>query len=73
METPMATRSKTFLLCHGAWSGGWAWKKMRPLMAQAGHRLVAPSYTGFGERAHQSIPRLILSPPMDSQMRNCAS
>ena len=28
----MAARAKTFLLCHGAWSGGWAWKKMHPLM-----------------------------------------
>ena len=31
----MAARAKTFLLCHGAWSGGWSWKKMHPLMAQA--------------------------------------
>jgi hypothetical protein len=23
---------KTFLVCHGAWSGGWSWKKMFPLM-----------------------------------------
>ena len=46
----MAARAKTFLLCHGAWSGGWSWKKMHPLMAQAGHRLVAPTYTGLGER-----------------------
>ena len=26
----------TFLVCHGAWSAGWAWKKMHPLMAAAG-------------------------------------
>ena len=43
---------KTFLVCHGAWSAGWAWKKMHPLMRSAGHRLVTPSYTGLGERAH---------------------
>jgi pimeloyl-ACP methyl ester carboxylesterase len=42
----------TFLVCHGAWSAGWAWKKMHPLMAAAGHRLVTPTYTGLGERAH---------------------
>ena len=47
-----ATPSKTFLVCHGAWSAGWAWKKMHPLMQAAGHRLVTPSYTGLGERAH---------------------
>jgi pimeloyl-ACP methyl ester carboxylesterase len=42
----------TFLVCHGAWSAGWAWKKMHPLMEAAGHRLVTPTYTGLGERAH---------------------
>jgi pimeloyl-ACP methyl ester carboxylesterase len=44
--------AKTFLVCHGAWSAGWAWKKMHPLMQAAGHRLLTPSYTGLGERAH---------------------
>jgi len=47
-----APAGKTFLLCHGAWSGGWSWKKMHPLMAACGHRLVAPTYTGLGERSH---------------------
>ena len=42
----------TFLVAHGAWSAGWAWKKMRPLMAAHGHELFTPSYTGLGERAH---------------------
>src|SRR3954463_2221710 len=44
------TPSKTFLVCHGAWSAGWAWKKMHPLMQAAGHRLVTPTYTGLGGR-----------------------
>ena len=56
----MAARAKTFLLCHGAWSRGWSWKKMHPLMAQAGHRLVAPTYTGLGERAHLASPAIDL-------------
>jgi pimeloyl-ACP methyl ester carboxylesterase len=42
----------TFVVAHGAWSSGWAWKKMRPLMREAGHTLFTPSYTGLGERAH---------------------
>ena len=40
----------TFLICHGAWSAGWAWKKMRPLLRAAGHEVFTPSYTGLGER-----------------------
>src|SRR5260370_21196792 len=50
----------TFLVCHGAWSAGWAWKKMHPLMQAAGHRLVTPSYTGLGERAHLANPSIDL-------------
>jgi hypothetical protein len=50
----------TFLVCHGAWSAGWAWKKMHPLMQAAGHRLVTPSYTGLGERAHLASPSIDL-------------
>src|SRR5438105_632673 len=42
----------TFLVAHGAWAAGWAWKKMRPLMAARGHELFAPTCTGLGERAH---------------------
>lgn len=42
----------TFLVAHGAWSAGWAWKKMRPLLLAAGHELWTPTYTGLGERAH---------------------
>ena len=50
----------TFLVCHGAWSAGWAWKKMHSLMAARGHRLVTPSYTGLGERAHLATPAIDL-------------
>ncbi len=42
----------TFLVAHGAWSAGWAWKKMRPLLRERGHELFTPSHTGLGERAH---------------------
>ena len=42
----------TIVLAHGAWSAAWAWKKMRPLFAAAGHQFFSPTYTGLGERAH---------------------
>ena len=56
----MSSSQKTFLVCHGAWSAGWAWKKMHPLMQKAGHRLVTPTYTGLGERAHLAHPAIDL-------------
>lgn len=52
--------ARTFLVCHGAWSAGWAWKKMHPLMQAAGHRLVTPTYTGLGERVHLANPSIDL-------------
>ena len=42
----------TIVLAHGGWSAAWAWKKVRPLMAAAGHHFFTPTYTGLGERAH---------------------
>jgi pimeloyl-ACP methyl ester carboxylesterase len=51
---------KTFLVCHGAWSAGWAWKKMHPLMHSTGHRLLTPTYTGLGERVHLADPSIDL-------------
>ena len=50
----------TFVVAHGAWSSGWAWKKMRPLLRAAGHEIFTPSYTGLGERSHQSSPEVTL-------------
>ena len=42
----------TFVVTHGAWSAGWAWAKMHPLMSARGHRLITPTLTGLGERGH---------------------
>jgi len=42
----------TFVVAHGAWSAGWAWKKVRPLLRARGHEIFTPTYTGIGERAH---------------------
>lgn len=49
-----------FVVAHGAWSAGWAWKKMHSLMAAAGHRLATPTHTGLGERGHLAHPDIDL-------------
>ena len=49
------------VVAHGAWSAGWAWKKMRPLIAARGHVLWTPTYTGLGERSHLARPEVNLS------------
>ena len=50
----------TFVVCHGAWSAGWAWAKMHPLMRARGHRLITPTLTGLGERSHLAHPEIDL-------------
>jgi len=50
----------SIVLAHGAWSAAWAWKKMRPLLRQAGHEFFSPTYTGLGERAHLAGPEIDL-------------
>ncbi|MCC6317387.1 MAG: alpha/beta hydrolase [Gemmatimonadaceae bacterium] len=42
----------TFVLVHGAWHGGWCWKKLLAPLRAGGHYVFTPSLTGLGERAH---------------------
>lgn len=46
----------TFVLVHGAWLGGWAWKHVTPRLRMAGHEVFAPTLTGLGERVHLAHP-----------------
>jgi pimeloyl-ACP methyl ester carboxylesterase len=39
----------TYLLIHGAWHGGWCWRKVVPLLESTGHRAIAPDLPGHGE------------------------
>lgn len=49
-------KGATFVLIHGAWHGGWCWKKLAPLLRAAGHDVYTPTLTGLGERAHLLSP-----------------
>jgi pimeloyl-ACP methyl ester carboxylesterase len=42
----------TFVLVHGAWHGGWCWKKILGILSAAGSDVYTPTLTGLGERAH---------------------
>jgi pimeloyl-ACP methyl ester carboxylesterase len=41
-----------FVLVHGAWHGGWCWVRVAQQLRLYGHRVVTPTLTGLGERAH---------------------
>lgn len=42
----------TFVIVHGAGSGGWLWKSVREPLREAGHEALTPTLTGLGERSH---------------------
>jgi pimeloyl-ACP methyl ester carboxylesterase len=51
----------SYVLVHGAWHGGWCWKRVAPLLRAAGHDVYTPTLTGLGERVHLATPDVDLS------------
>jgi pimeloyl-ACP methyl ester carboxylesterase len=51
----------TFVLVHGAWTGGWGYKKTARLMRAEGHEVYVVTLTGLGERSHLASPGITLS------------
>lgn len=47
-----ADTPRTFVLVHGAWHGGWCWRRVADVLVARGQRVFAPSLTGLGDRAH---------------------
>jgi pimeloyl-ACP methyl ester carboxylesterase len=45
-------KSPTFVLVHGAFHGGWCWRRVAERLMKAGGRVLSPTMTGLGERAH---------------------
>ena len=43
---------QTFVLVHGAWHGGWCWRRVADLLERQGHKVFTPTLTGLGERSH---------------------
>src|SRR5262245_62903248 len=47
-----ASARKTFVLIHGAYHGGWCWRKVVDILERQGHKVYAPSLTGHADRSH---------------------
>jgi len=43
---------RTFVLVHGAWHGGWCWRRVADRLEAQGHKVFTPTLTGLGERSH---------------------
>ncbi len=55
----------TFVLVHGAWHGGWCWRRVADRLVARGHRVFAPTLTGLGERSHLADREISLSTHID--------
>src|ERR1700761_584532 len=69
IRTDGVSTMPTYLLVHGAWHSGQAWARVVPLLGMAGHRVLAPSLTGYGERAHLLSPEVGLDTHVDDIVR----
>jgi pimeloyl-ACP methyl ester carboxylesterase len=43
---------QAIVLVHGAWHGGWCYRRVADLLRGDGHRVYTPTLTGLGERSH---------------------
>jgi pimeloyl-ACP methyl ester carboxylesterase len=50
--TQAQAAARTFVLVHGAWHGGWCWRRVSDRLEARGHKVFAPTMTGLGERSH---------------------
>src|SRR5262245_52992776 len=54
-----------FVLVHGAWHGGWCWRRVADRLTASGHYVVAPTLSGIGERSHLASDAITLSTHID--------
>lgn len=59
---PAASAQKsTFVIVHGAWGGGWAFREVERLLRADGHIVYRPTLTGQGEKVHLANPDINLT------------
>lgn len=51
----------TFVLVHGAWHGGWCWRRVTDRLERLGHKAYAPTLTGLADRSQHLRPDIGLA------------
>jgi pimeloyl-ACP methyl ester carboxylesterase len=54
-------RKFTYVIVHGAWGGGWAFKEVERLLRADGHTVYRPTLTGQGEKVHLATTNIDLT------------
>jgi pimeloyl-ACP methyl ester carboxylesterase len=60
-----APQTRTFVLVHGAWHGGWCWRRVADRLTARDHYVVAPTLSGVGERSHLAPGSIDLNTQID--------
>lgn len=55
----------TYVLLHGAWHGGWCWRRVRDRLHERGHQVFTPTFTGVSDRSHLLSPSVGLNTHVD--------
>ena len=50
----------TFVLVHGAWHGGWCYRRVADRLQDRGYRVFTPTLSGMSERSHTFTPAINL-------------
>ena len=65
VETAPAPKQPVMVIVHGAWGGGWQFKKVAPLLEAHGYRVYRPSLSGLGEHFNTASPTIGLATHID--------
>jgi pimeloyl-ACP methyl ester carboxylesterase len=59
--TSVDTHKFTYVVVHGAWGGGWAFREVDRLLTADGHKVFRPTLTGQGEKVHLATSEINLT------------
>jgi pimeloyl-ACP methyl ester carboxylesterase len=62
---PAEAGGRSHVIVHGAWGGGWDWRRVEALVEARGHTLRRATLTGLGERVHLATPEVGLATHID--------
>lgn len=60
-----AAKAPVLVLVHGAWAGGWQYRKVTEIFEAHGIRVFHPSMSGMGEHHHTASPSIGLDTHID--------
>ena len=61
----MPSPRHTFVLVHGAWHGGWCWRRVADILEGQGHKVFTPTLTGLCDRSHLMSHAITLQTHVD--------